>query len=295
MRIPHRFLLIACLTVLAAHAAGALDYRATTTVDWHRRIVVMEVQAPIPTSGRNLAAAEHSVRREIERDLPQILQEALLAVRLDEGRTVSDLLDQNLELAASLPGVVAGARRVRVHRTPDLHEVVAEYHLPLFPELAQIVITHGDPTPLPRSVSWVPTRRYTGIVIVADTPLPIHGTRRQGLAVPAMMPRIFDRTMRTVLSFDMVPSDVVRTSGMVRYTDNAQDPMIQTVAGDDPLYIVATGLFGTTVTDLLIPTDAADRILFSDSNRELLRSGQVVVVVPAQNLRETTQIRPRVH
>ncbi len=295
MRISHRFLLVACLAVLAAHLVGALDYRASTTVDWQRGIVAVEVHAPVPTSGRNLAAAEHSVRREIERELPQILQDALLSVRLDEGRTVSDLIDHNLELAVMLPNVVAGAQRVRVHRTPDLHDVVAEYHLPLFPELARVVVTHADPTPIPRSVSWVPTRRYSGIVIVADAPLPIHGTGRQGLAVPAMMPRIFDRTMRTVLSFDMVPPDVVRASGVVRYTDNANDPMIEAVAGTDPLHIVATGLFGTTFTDLLIPVDAADRILFSDSNRELLRSGRVVVIVPSQNLRQTAQNRSRVH
>ena len=295
MPIPRRFLLVACFAILAAHVAVALDYRSTTTVDWHRGIVAVEVHAPIPTSGRNLAAAEHSVRREIERELPQILQEALLSVRLDEGRTVADLIDHNLDRAAMLPRVISNARRVRVHRTPDLHDVVAEYHLPLFPELARVVVTHADPTPLPRSVSWVPTRAYSGIVIVADTPLAIHGTGRQGLAVPALMPRIFDRTMRTVLSFDMVPPEVVRTSGVVRYTDNVSDPMIQAVAGSDPLHIVATGLFGTTVTDLIIPVDAADRILFSESNRELLRSGRVVVVVPSQNLRQTVQNRSRVH
>lgn len=295
MRRHCRVLLITCLTLFAAQTAGALDYRATTTVDWQRGIVAVEVLAPIPTSGRNLAAAEHAVRREVERELPRILQDALLAVQLDEGRTVADLLDQNLELAVSLPVVVSAARRVRVHRTPDLHEVVAEYHLPLFPELARVVVTHADPTPLPRSVSWVPTRRYTGIVIVADTPLSIHGTGRQGLAVPAMMPRIFDRTMRTVLSYDMIPPDVVRAGGMVRYTHDVQDPIIEAVAGDDPLHIVATGLFGTVYTDLLIPTSAADRILFSDANRELLRSGRIVIVVPSQNLRQTAQIRPRAH
>jgi hypothetical protein len=54
--------------------------------------------------------------------------------------------------------------------------------------------------------------------------------------------------------------------------------------GDDPLLVMATAIFGTDRTDLVISRDDATAILGLSANRDLLREGKVTIVLDPSEL-----------
>ena len=57
------------------------------------------------------------------------------------------------------------------------------------------------------------------------------------------------------------------------------DPVIASRAGDSPLRVIASAIFGSNRTNAVISADDALKILGSPANRELARQGKVVFVI----------------
>ena len=279
-------LLLAAIPLSLFALEESLGWQIDRWVDWYESALYVRVTAPLPTAGRNLPAAEHSVRRDIEREIAALFYEALVHLRLDSYQMMSDRIDRHDSAAADLLTAARSPQMTRVRRTADMRNVEVEYRIELFPQIARTVMQHRNPLPLPRVSSWVPTRRYTGVVIFAQGELPVHGERARAQLQPAMLPEIYDQNLTRILSHEMLDGDLARSRSIVHYAGDIDDPVVQRIAGPDPLRVNAAALFGRQFTDVIIPQWAADRLLYGEHNLALLNDARIVVVISPRKLHE---------
>jgi hypothetical protein len=131
-----------------------------------------------------------------------------------------------------------------------------------------------------RVIEWVPTREFTGVVIYAGDPMPLHGTDERVMLQPALLPEIYDENLRPVLVQDMVDPAAIERWGIVHYTRSTDADLWRDRVGSQPFRITARRAFGVLPTDILIGEEDADRLLSTEHNRQLLRDGRIVVILP---------------
>jgi hypothetical protein len=73
------------------------------------------------------------------------------------------------------------------------------------------------------------------------------------------------------------PEDIKRW-GLVAYAVKGSDVLLSDRVGNDPLKIVAQGLFGKNHTDIILSKDDSLTIRSRAANRELLRQGKVMII-----------------
>jgi hypothetical protein len=102
--------------------------------------------------------------------------------------------------------------------------------------------------------------------------------------------------MNLVFERNMVEPALGQKQGMVHYTGresimrptpSALDEALITRVGENPLRIMARGVFGVVPTDPIIDREDALLILSSEANRRLLREGKVAIVLAKEGLRKT--------
>jgi hypothetical protein len=86
----------------------------------------------------------------------------------------------------------------------------------------------------------------------------------------------------------MMNTDTAQNAGMVRYvspssvfrpTPSGLSPELTALVGNNPLRIIARGVYGIRPTDPIIDREDALIILSSDDNIRLLREGRVALVL----------------
>ena len=279
------FLLVTVLT-LAAHARDS-SWQIDQRVDWREGALLIGVTAPLPTSGPNLPAAEHAVRREIDREVGRLFYEAAQRLRLNSAALMIDRLIDDSRLSAALLAAVQSPQVVSVRRTTDMRSVEVQYRLELFPDIAATVVGHTNAQPLPRFAGWVPTRRYTGVVVFAQGQLPVYGEQSVAELRPALLPAIYDQRLRRVMSHEMLEGSKARGGSLVRYVSDLNDPLVDEIAGPDPMRINASAVFGRRRSDIVIPESAAERLLYGHQNSALLQGTRIVVVMSASRVTES--------
>jgi hypothetical protein len=272
-------------TVLVPAFLASQDFTSESRIDWQTNSFAIELRGTIPSSSPPSASALHRLQTRLDQEFPAILFESLLPMAVDSKRIIEDAVREDPDLASQIALLAESAERDLPRPSTDLRSVSRTYRVPLFPDISRLFVTHTVPFQMERVVRWVPTREFTGIVIYAADPLPVHGssagreeTPRTHL-VPALLPQIYDTNLRAVLERDMVDPETLRTWGMVHYTEATTPDAWRRRAGTQPLQIMARRVYGVIPTDIMISPEDADRILASPENRQLLREGRIVVIV----------------
>lgn len=280
--------LLLCLLATAAAAQHALD-TVTSTIDWSAGTLEVTVERPLAARGAAGPGAVSEIQRSIRRDAVGIITPILATIRFDSRRTVADLIAEDESLITRLERAAAEATAVDARASTDLRSAVVTFRVELHDELGSRFVTHDRPAPVPSRLGWVATTEYTGIVIYAAGELPVFGTDRSDRASPALFPGIYyvsdpESLLFRLAEVDQVDPDRLIADGPVAYTD---DPLYTGLAdrvGRRPLRILASGLFGTAPTDVVITERDAYRIIASEHNRSLIRDGRIVIVVDTDRL-----------
>jgi hypothetical protein len=275
---------IALWTVFAPALVVSQDFTSESRIDWQTNTFAVDLHGQISSSSSPSASALYRLQTRLEQEFPAILFESLLPVAVDSTRIIEDAVRDDPDLASQIALLAERAERNLPRPSTDLRGVSQTYRVPLFPDISRLFVSHSVPFQMERVVRWVPTREFTGIVIYAADPLPIHGSSgtgepRQTHLVPALLPQIYDTDLRAVLERDMVDPETLRTWGMVHYTEETAPDAWRRRAGTQPLQIMARRAYGVIPTDIMISPEDADRILASPENRQLLREGRIVVIV----------------
>jgi hypothetical protein len=272
---------VAAASAVAQDADGetASETRVESRVDWLAGRFVLDIMVPLSADARNHAAAAYGAQESVEADLPQILQREAAAVRVDSYRTLGQHYGSRPELAVDIARLSAQLEPTVNRQTPDLRSLHLGYGLDLFPTLARLFVDHTRPRPLPRVLSWRPSREFTGIVIYAKGELPVHGEDRVTTLEPAMFPDIYDSDMGLVMEPDRVDPDVLANRGAAAYATDPTDPVVERRAGTRPLRTVAVGAFGRYGTDPIIPRQDAEVLFAVPANHQLIRDGRIVIII----------------
>ncbi|MFW5747468.1 MAG: hypothetical protein ACOCX6_01600 [bacterium] len=248
------------------------------TLDWERSELRIEAEVKLEDTDLILPAARQRAEELVEGGLLFAFNEAIAGMTVDSRFTVAEQTGEE-------PGLIEGINRLsrNYERTfsrisPDLTSFSLTYTYKLFPDIVTLFIKHQEPYRPPRVLEHVPTAEFTGIVIYAKGSLPVHGERRREIMKPSLFPTLFDGEMREIYKKGMVAPDTLKKWGMAAYSGTLDESPYLERIGRSPLRILARGIFGINYTDLIIPVEAANRILYDPNNRRLLEEGRVLIV-----------------
>ncbi len=267
---------------LAPSGLGAAPsaFGSSTEVDWTAGLLKAEVELDLGVAGIRLPSGRSQADCSLKSAVPDLIRDAALAIALDSYRTVGDSLDDGTLDPARFEAFLETGRMKRSALSRDLGKLQASYEWSLA-DLAALYVRHSVPVDLPAPNRYVPARVYTGILVFVQGDFAVRGEHRSGALRPCLFPRIYDEFMLTILERNLVYPDALRSWGTAGYASSLDDPVIEARAGDAPLRIMASEIFGSSRTDAIISDEDALRILGSPENRELVRQGKIVFVITA--------------
>jgi hypothetical protein len=280
--------LIPVLILALTFTATAQETRigVSGAIQWER----MELSANMAL---NLAAAEirlptgrAQAEELIKVEYPSLMRPYILSIPVDSSSTVKDLIDRGEFPFLGPENIAKSAKRSSPTMSADLSSLSGSYVIDLSVISAQMIL-HNRSMELPRVLIPSPAASYTGIIIIASDELPIHGRLTSAMTEPCLFPKIWDTEMNLIYERNILDPKNTRKT-MVRYVRNADifrpttsglSPEVSALVGNNPLKIIARGVFGIRPTDPVIDKDDALTILSSETNRQLLREGRVVIVL----------------
>jgi hypothetical protein len=267
------------LLSIVALPAEELEISANREFDWQEGVlrVSMTARAADPSSVR--PGFVHRAQGAIETAFLNALFESLLTLPVDSVDLVEDRVNENPVLASEIAALRELAIPGLPRPSPDLVSVEREYAVPIYPDFVRLFVNHSIPFRMEEVISWVPTTNFTGVIIYAADRLPHRGTGNHVFPLPALLPEIYDENLRPVLQQDMLIPEAVRSRGVVAYASDTNEERWRERVGVNPIRIMATQVYGIHPTDLIIPSEDADRLLVSEHNRDLLRNGRVLVIL----------------
>ncbi|MDR2312947.1 MAG: polymerase [Spirochaetaceae bacterium] len=315
-----RYCLVPVLALALTNAAaqGALVNGA---LEWERMELSATVTLDLAGAGIRLPAGRARAEALLEDEYPALIQPFVLAIQVDSDSTLGDLIDRGEISLHTGDSFAANAHRIPPSLSPDLSTIFARYTVSLR-DISRQLIRHTRPREVQSPLVPLPTDSYTGIIIIADETLRVHGRSSSASMVPCIFPKIWDSEMTLVYERNMVDPNFDRRQNrnspdfgqtpaprssagaraadyagesMVRYTSRdrimGRDPSgidrdLASLVGENPLRIIARGVFGEVPTDPIIDKDDALLILSSEANRRLLREGRVVLVLAKEELKK---------
>jgi hypothetical protein len=261
------------------------------SVEWEKGEINAALSLNLKSSGVRLPTGRIRGEEILIDEYPRILRPHVLSLQADSNSTIEDYIHRGeLELSA-LDGFLLDAKKIPPSLSADLGFITGRYTLDL-KELSSLVPRPLRRLDIPRPLIPSPAADYTGVIIIADRELPIHGRNSSALVRPCLFPKIWDSDMREVYTRNM--TDPAGPGVMVRYTaaenifrptPSGLDGDLAALAGPNPLRIFARGVFGIYPADPIIDKEDALKITSSENNRRLLREGRVIFVLNGDALK----------
>jgi hypothetical protein len=279
------FLLFACAGL---GAQARIDIAGA--VEWDKMEINAAVSLDLTSVGIKLPTGRTQAEALIGAEYVRLIRPGILNLPVDSSATLAGLIDRGEFSLLRAENLALSARMVPHSLSPDLQSLSAAYSVSLAGVSADL-IRHRRPAEIPRTLTPVPVAAYTGIIIIADGELPVHGKNSAALPVPCLFPKIWDTEMNLIYERNMLEP---RNAVMVRYapadsifrpTPSGLSPEIAGLVGPSPLRLLARGVFGERPTDPIIDRADALLIISSEENRQLLREGRVVIVLNSSVLK----------
>ena len=262
-----------------------ISFNVQGSVDWIRGELKAQAGYALAQAGIRLPAGRTMAEEILLEAYPRLLRPYLLSLRVDSNAATGDLLERGEFDLEELDSLIRDAEKTPPALSPDLAGMTGRYTVSM-EKISAFLSRRSNAAEPPIPMIPVQTADYTGIIIIADTELPIHGRRALALAEPCLFPKIWDTDMNLVYERNMMPAGQAKL--MVRYTvpenifrptPSGLDGELAALVGPYPLRIIARELFGISPTDPVIHREDALKILSSENNRRLLREGRVVLVL----------------
>jgi len=274
----------AFFTLVAALAFGQPKIGISGTVEWDKLEINAVVSLDMASAGLKLPNGRVQSEALIASEYVRLIRPGILNLQVDSSSKIADLVSRGEWNSYDVENIALQGRSVPSALSPDFSNLLAFYSLDI-DGISAALIRHRRPAEIPRTLNPIAAPAYTGIIIIADESLPIHGTKSAALARPCLFPKIWDAGMNLIYERNMLNPDV---GTMVRYFTKQEifavgpsglSPEITAVVGSRPLRIFARGVFGINPTDLIINNDDALQIISTEENRALLREGRVALII----------------
>jgi hypothetical protein len=285
-----RFLVWALFVFPGAALPGQIQIDISGAVEWDNMEIKAAVSLDLASARIKLPTGRTQAESLINAEYLRLIRPGILSLPVDSSSTIAGLIDRGEFSILRAEDLALGAAMTPHALSPDLQRLSAAYSVSMA-EISADLLRHSRPADPPRTLSPVPAPAYTGIIIIADRELPVHGKNSAALPVPCLFPKIWDTEMNLIYERNMLEP---RNTAMVRYapadsifrpTPSGLSAEIAALAGQRPLRILARSVFGERPTDPVIDRADALLIISSEENRRLLREGRVVIILDAPALK----------
>ena len=267
-----------------------IPFDISLSINWVRGELASRVSFELAAAGIKLPAGRFLAEETLEQAYPTLLRPHLLSLKVDSGATINTLVERGDLLLGELDTLCQKAEKVPPSLSPDLLNMNSGYTV-LMDKISSLLMKHRRAVEPERPLIPTAAADYTGIIIIADSELPIQGRRETAYMEPCLFPKIWDTGMNLVYERNMY--DPLAGGCIVRYaprdsifrpTPSGLDAELSAFVGPNPLRIIARRIFGINLTDPVIDRNDALKILSSSNNRRLLREGRVVLVLNEDKL-----------
>ncbi|MDR0502720.1 MAG: polymerase [Treponema sp.] len=259
-------------------------------VEWDTFSISADISLDMASAGIKLPSGRTQGELLLAAGYLKLIQPGILNLQFDSSSTIGDLVERGEFSLPETDTFALKAQSLPPSLSPDLRKMSSTYTLALS-GLNAAFLRHKRPSPVLRILNPVSSARYTGIIIIADGELPVHGMKSKAMPVPCLFPKIWDSEMNLIYERNMLEtqnSAAAHGSAMVRYSSSnsifQRNPSGLTkeliaAVGEKPLRIFASGVFGSKPTDLIIDRSDALLIISSEENHRLLREGKVAIIL----------------
>jgi hypothetical protein len=286
-RTLRKTLLLLCLPAICALGVHGQTTNIAGSVEWEKMEIAASVAVNLASAGIRLPTGRSQAEEFIAAEYPRLIRPLLLSLPVDSSSILQDLIDRGELSLRNLESVARDARRLPPALSADLSSMTASYTIDLS-RLSAALVRHSRPAELARPLRPLPAASYTGIIVLAAEALPIRGRNSSGLVQPCLFPKIWDSQMNLIYERNMMDTDRARSAALIRYvppsgvfrpTPSGLSPELAELVGNNPLRIIARGVYGIRPTDPVIDREDALLILSSDDNIRLLREGRVAIML----------------
>ncbi|MDR1306968.1 MAG: polymerase [Treponema sp.] len=278
------------ILALALPASAQTWTRISAGIDWDRMELNALVTLDLEGAGIRLPAGRARAEALLEEDGPELALPFIMDLQADSSATLRVLVDRgelSLHDAASLAR--EAAESVPPVISADLSSMSVRYTYSLA-AISGRLMRHTRPRDIQAPLIPSPADNYTGVIVIADETLPVHGKQTGALVRPCLFPKIWDSAMNLIYERNMIDPGY---AGMVRYavrdavtapSPSGLDEALVSLVGTNPLRIMARSVFGAVPTDPVIDREDALLILSTENNRRLLREGRVALILNRETL-----------
>jgi hypothetical protein len=275
------FLLAICCETLVQ--GQTLDIAGT--LEWETMKISASVALNLASAGIRLPTGRAQAEELADIEYPRLIRPSLLSIPVDSSSTLQDLVDRGEFSLQSMGAIAQAAIRAPPALSTDLSSLTISYTIDLA-WFSAALIRHRRPAEHTRPLRPLPAASYTGIIILAAEPLPIRGRNSAALIQPCLFPKVWDTDMNLIYERSM--TDPGLGAVMVRYVPSSSvfqpspsglSPELAALVGNNPLRIIARGVYGIRPTDPVIDREDALLILSSENNLQLLREARVAIMV----------------
>jgi hypothetical protein len=262
-------------------------------IEWEKPEMNAALRLDLKSAGIRLPGGRIRAEEILAGESPRLLRPSILSLQADSASTIEDYIRRGeLDLKA-LDRFLLEAQKTAPALSADLGFITGWYSLSL-KDLASLLPRPMRRPDVPRPLIPSAAADYTGLIIIADGELPVHGRNSSVLVQPCLFPKIWDTRMQEIYTRNMTDPSGPGGSAMVRYrtaesifrpTPSGLEGELAELAGPNPLRIFARGVFGVCPTDLIIDQEDALKIISSENNRRLLREGRVIVILNGDALK----------
>jgi hypothetical protein len=270
--------------VFAAVALSAESEEAIGgAIDWEKMEISFEISLDLAKNGYKLPNGRSASEAELRRLYPVLIRPVLESLPVNSSATIGDYLEEGRLDPYFTDNVATMAASVPPFLSTDFRRIRSTYKLSLT-AIAPLIPPRQNSVLAVPPLNSVDTGTYTGIIIIADGELPVHGKRSAALPLPSLAPRLWDSDMNLLFDRNETPNGAIpfrymSTDSILTARPGGLSPEAEAIAGTAPLRVIATEVFGERPADPVIATADAAKILASENNRRLLREGKLIIIL----------------
>jgi len=273
-------LLIALMISNVLSAQNNLE--VSSRIDWPAGTFELDITSAIQEES-NQPTGRFKTEQYIIRETPVITGQVLQEIRVDSSNTIGTLISRDPDLLRYLENLSQKMTKVFTTATGDRKFLTVRYSLDIFPDLVDLIIRHDKPYPSFITPVYTPNEDFTGIIIYAGEELPYQGNEDEQVQLhPCLFPGIYDSSMNLIHSAELTEPEALLRWGNAGYTYSYDLTESAERIGVYPLRTMAYKVYGKNRTDLILPDDAVKKLISSEHNRELLKQGRVVIILPRE-------------
>lgn len=258
------------------------EIKNSSIVNWEEDEIIINFETIFPPGSETIRIRNNS--EEIFRNsffsifLESIKRDVYGPLYFSSDYTVEEMVNKTPDFVSNLNTISESMIKVYSVYNPQMTGMEMQYILNIYQNIAFYFINHSIPVKPAKTLIWVPSEEYTGIIVYAVGEFPIHGENRKSTLKPAFFPAVYDEKMRKISGQEMTNPEFLRRWGTAGYFSDPEDPRIKERVGDNPLRTMAREIYGNYPVDIIIPSADGEKLFYLGRNEKLIAEGRIVII-----------------